>query len=317
MIFISYNCRGLGNPEIVRELRSIVKQEVPALLFVMETKIRAKRVENLQYQLGFGGCFAVDSDGLSGGIGLYWSKDVNVELKNYSTGHIDAMVQLNDQNSFEWRFTGFNGAPRVENRHHSWRFLRTLFVLPHSTWLCMGGFNETLFGDEHFSRSPRPEGQMQAFRQVVDDVSFQDLGWTGLPFTWDNMQQGVVNVKAHLDRAFANEPFRQKYDHIRVCHVSAVESDHCFIIVELQEHVHAHGVCRPNQFWYENVWQTHLEYEQLVTKTWQQQHHSPGLQGILDSLGALQSTLEPWGIREFGCLTRTVRQLQRKLDKLR
>ena len=68
---MSWNCRGLGNPEAVRELRSIVKLEGPTLLFVMETKIKAKRVEELRYTLGFGGCFAVDSAGLSGGIGLF------------------------------------------------------------------------------------------------------------------------------------------------------------------------------------------------------------------------------------------------------
>lgn len=41
-----------------------------------------------------------------------------------------------------------------------------------------------------------------------------------------------------------------------------------------------------------------------------------GLQGIVESLSALQKELEPWGAREFGCLARTVRQLQKKLDKL-
>ena len=119
MSVISWNCRGLGNPEAVRELRSIVKQEGPTLLFVMETKIRAARVENLKFTLGFEGCFAVNSVGLSGGIGLFWSRDVLVELKNFSTGHIDAVVRKKDQNSFEWRFTGFYGAPRVEDRKHS------------------------------------------------------------------------------------------------------------------------------------------------------------------------------------------------------
>ena len=92
MSFLSWNYRGLGNPAAVRELRSVVKQEGPCLLFVMKTKIAANRVENLKNQLGFVGCFAVDSDGLSGGIGLFWSAEVQVELQNYSSGHIDVMV---------------------------------------------------------------------------------------------------------------------------------------------------------------------------------------------------------------------------------
>jgi hypothetical protein len=51
----------------VRELRSVLKQEGPSLLYIMETKILAKKIEDLRLALGFAGCFAVDSDGLSGG----------------------------------------------------------------------------------------------------------------------------------------------------------------------------------------------------------------------------------------------------------
>lgn len=35
----------------------------------------------------------MDSNGLSGGIALFWSADVKVDLKNYSSGHINVMVQ--------------------------------------------------------------------------------------------------------------------------------------------------------------------------------------------------------------------------------
>jgi hypothetical protein len=142
----------------------------------METKISAKRVEDLRVTLGFAGCFAVDSEGLSGGLGLFWSDDYDVSVKGFSTGHIDAMVRKKGQNSMEWRFTGFYGAPRAENRHHSWRLLRTLFGIHHSEWLCMGDFNETQYANEHFSRAARPEWQMRNFREVVDDCKLQDLG---------------------------------------------------------------------------------------------------------------------------------------------
>ena len=36
------------------------------------------------------------------------------------------------------------------------------------------------------------------------------------------------------------------------------------------------------------------------------QARQPGLLGIMNSLDALQRSLVPWGVREFGCLTRTV-----------
>lgn len=157
---------------------------------------------------------------------------------------------------------------------------------------------------------------MRAFREVTDEVAFQDLGWSGTAYTWDNRQSGAANVKARLDRAFANEEFRQHFQHIRIRHLPSIESDHCYVVAEIKENMPNNSRAQ-KQFRYENVWASHADYDQLVTRTWQQASRGPGLQGIADSLELLKRTLEPWGSREFGCLTRKVRQLQKKLDKLR
>ena len=76
---------------------------------------------------------------------------------------------------------------------------------------------------------------MRAFRKVVDDCSFQDLGYWGVPFTWDNKQQGAANVKARLDRSLANAEFLQLFAFARVKHISSTESDHCYVLTELRQ----------------------------------------------------------------------------------
>ncbi|KAE8790899.1 hypothetical protein D1007_34713 [Hordeum vulgare] len=176
MSCLSWNA-GAWNPGAVRELRKHVKQEVPGL-FLVEPKITTVRVECLQNQLGFAGCFAVSSVGLSGGLGLFWTTDFEVDPMSYSAGHIDVWVRRRSNNK-KWRMTGFYGAPRVEDRHLSWSLLRTLFAVQHEGWMCIGDFNETLQGSEHFSRSARPERQMLKFREAMDDCLLQDLGWIG------------------------------------------------------------------------------------------------------------------------------------------
>ena len=106
----------------------------------METKISAKRVESLKLLLGFAGCFAVSSAGLSGGIGMVWSGELDAELMNYRSGHIDMMVRKKCNGAKQWRVTGLYGAPIVEDRHHSWRFMRTLYAIQHDAWMCIGDF---------------------------------------------------------------------------------------------------------------------------------------------------------------------------------
>jgi hypothetical protein len=202
------------------------------LLFVMETKISRKRTEKLCNALGFSGSFAVSSDGLSGGIGLFWKAEVIVELKNFSSNHIDVLVQQRT-GGVKWRFTGFYGEPRRENRHNSWTLLRRLSNALSYPWLCMGDFNETLVSSEHLGANARPEAQMRAFRECVEDCGLIDVGWTGSPFTWDNRQADPANVKARIDRAFGNDALYAAFKVDRVRHVDFVASDHCVLVMRL------------------------------------------------------------------------------------
>ena len=198
---------------------------------------------------------------MKGGIGLFWNSDVEVTVKNHSNAHIDATVRWKGSDSPLWRFTGFYGEPRAESRSQSWDFLRTLYGIQHGGWLCMGDFNETMYASEHFSAHPRSESQMLAFREVVDFCSFQDLGWRGLPFTWDNKQQGDANVKARLDRALANPSFLSLFEFSSVKHISSTVSDHCYVLTEMRKSPVSSWPRSQRSFRYENVWQTHEDYD--------------------------------------------------------
>ena len=96
-----------------------------------------------------------------------------------------------------------------------------------------------------------------------------------------------------------------------------MESDHCFVLTDFRHQAPSNGSHTSKPFRYENIWQSHNDYDKLVTETWRAQTSQPGLGGIMNSLTALQRSLMPWGVQEFGCLTRRVRQLQKHLDRLR
>jgi hypothetical protein len=71
----------------------------------------------------------------------------------------------------------------------------------------MGDFNEAMWGFEHFSAHERLERQMSNFRDVLMDCDLTDLGFLGLPFTYDNGRSGEANVKVRLDRAVVDTPW--------------------------------------------------------------------------------------------------------------
>lgn len=73
-------------------------------------------------------------------------------------------------------------------RKNSWYLMRFLRAQSDVPWLCIGDFNEVLSQDEHFSANKREHCQIAAFQEVVQECRFVDLGFSGLPYTWDNRQ---------------------------------------------------------------------------------------------------------------------------------
>jgi hypothetical protein len=71
------------------------------------------------------------------------------------------------------------------------RFLRNQSDLP---WLCAGDFNEVLHEHEQFGGCEPGEWKMEGFRAAVEYAGFTDLGYMGLPYTWDNRRDGRHNV---------------------------------------------------------------------------------------------------------------------------
>jgi hypothetical protein len=53
MKLLCLNCRGLGQPEAVREVHSLCKLHQPTVVFLSETRLFSDRVDNLQCTLNF------------------------------------------------------------------------------------------------------------------------------------------------------------------------------------------------------------------------------------------------------------------------
>ena len=52
------------------------------------------------------------------------------------------------------------------------------------SWICAGDFNELLKSHEKLGSRLRPYGQMEKFREVLDEWGLLDLGFSGNKFTW-------------------------------------------------------------------------------------------------------------------------------------
>jgi hypothetical protein len=125
---------------------------------------------------------------LSGGLALFWSSSVKVDLRAFSSQLIDIVVSQEEGPDF--RATLIYGEPRKELRHQFWDRLRFLKSTWNGPWICAGDFNEVLHSDEHFGLRDRDENQMELFRDCLDDCGLMDMGFIGPKYTWTNRQDG-------------------------------------------------------------------------------------------------------------------------------
>jgi exonuclease III len=73
------------------------------------------------------------------------------------------------------------------------------------------------------------------FREVLNHCNLYDLGFTGLPWTYDNMKKGDGNVRVRLDRVVASSGWMQRFANARLHHIVSARSDHCPILMEVEK----------------------------------------------------------------------------------
>ena len=142
-------------------------------------------MKDLRWRLGQKGWLARSCVGESGGIALFWDESIAVNLITIADKVIDVSVQ-EDLSSPVWRISFFYGEPRVEDRHLMWEFMKRIKYRSNNPWVMVGDFNKAMWQFEHFSNTKRGESQMEAFREVLDFCGMHDLGYTVLPWTYDN-----------------------------------------------------------------------------------------------------------------------------------
>lgn len=91
---LSWNTRGLGNPQEFRTLRDLLVREDPDIIFLQETKVYAPFFTSNKFKHGFQNVFVVDCDGKSGGLTFLWKDDVSLEIINYFVNHIHSQTTL-------------------------------------------------------------------------------------------------------------------------------------------------------------------------------------------------------------------------------
>lgn len=81
----------------------------------METKVGVTGTVKVKERIGLPNGLIIPTEGRSGGMALLWVRDLDVEIKNFSRSHIDAIV-IDPKSRFKWRMIGFYGNSEISLR---------------------------------------------------------------------------------------------------------------------------------------------------------------------------------------------------------
>jgi len=311
MNVLAWNCRGVGNPRTVRELAAFVQSHDPKLVFLSETRQSEEQMKVLRWRLGLKGCLARSSLGRSGGIALFWDESLKVDLITITNKLIDIKVQ-ESPSAIPWRISFIYGEPRAEDRHLTWELLKRIRLRSDRPWVIMGDFNEVMWQFEHFSETRRNERRMEAFRDVLAECDMHDLGFTGLPWTYDNMQTGRRNVRVRLDRAVATSSWSNMFEHAALDHLVSPCSDHCPILLRSAPVLHPREGGRLLR--YEIMWEREESLTEVVEEAWSSARPGADLGSVARALKEVMVSLQEWSKSKFGSIRKKLKELRDKLN---
>ncbi|XP_030963604.1 uncharacterized protein LOC115984727 [Quercus lobata] len=303
-----WNCRGFGNRQTVQELGDIIWAQDPTVVFLAETWLVEARLASICDSLHFGHYYGVSKVNHGGGLALFWKKDFNLWVVSASINHIDAVIFEGTDKA--WRFTGFYGAPETHLRSASWNLLRTLHNQLDLPWLCGGDFNELLKSHEKRGGRPHPYGQMQKFREVLDECRLMDLGFIGKKFTWfKNYPSG--GLWERLDRAISTAEWLDCFPATKVRSFVCGQSDHSPIFI-LPEGI----LVKPQRPWrFEQFWLEKEGCHDTVARSWVAIQSDSPVASVVGNIDRCQVKLKKWSKNSVGNIARTLVDKKKMLSK--
>ncbi|KAH7864841.1 hypothetical protein Vadar_034499 [Vaccinium darrowii] len=307
-MILTWNCQGIGRTLTNQALGDLVRKNRPSIVFLMESKNNKVKMETIRRTLGFDSSNYVDPEGLSGGLALWWNKDVEIEVELVSKNFVHAIVTDNS-NKKVWAATFVYGCPSRAGREMIWDAIRDIAHFEILPWVCMGDFNQVLsVGDKLGGHIPS-QRLISSFHDLISDCGLVDLEFKGPRFTWRNNRSGENFIMERIDMVFANSKWRELYDKAMVFVEPAIGSDHNPLI--LNTDVPFNKVGKPFRF--ESFWVTEDGCKTVVEESWKRGQEGPLMYSLCKKLRHCKDNLKSWSKDNFGDLRLKINHAKEQL----
>jgi len=236
MQLISWNCRGLGNPNKAEAIKDLLKMETADILMLQETKVEGETLLNTSAKKWkFDSGKAASARGTAGGIGTFWTK--NFSLERFLVTQHWIFTELRHTIS-DLTLALFNLYVPVhyEEKRECWRSLSDYIAQISPTNLVIGG-------DLNITLDPKEKkGGIQSRDPFINTVGNLILRWDLVDFkpmkgkyTWTNNRTGENHISARLDRFLISSSLMMDNRIVFTKILPKLTSDHKPILLCLKE----------------------------------------------------------------------------------
>ena len=305
MNIIVWNCRGASKPSFLKHVSALVHSHNPALMVVMETRIRGDRAKQITDRMPFDGAYHTETIGYAGGLWFLWNSD-RVEVTHLSSTEqeIHAVVKVRNSNS-SWMLSAVYASPRTAERHILWNNLAKVSELHNMPWVVAGDFNEPLIGEDKFGGRAVSVNRSLLFKECLDKCSMIDIGFSGPRFTWTNRRDLHGLIQERIDRFFVNPSWCLLYPEAKVVHLTRCHSDHCPVLLEMQPRG---GGGRIRPFKFQTCWLSNPSFPAIVSRSWS---HS---ERLVDAISKFTDEATRWNRMHFGNIFNRKKNIMARLN---
>lgn len=124
MRLLSWNCRGLGGPFTVSQLKESVRLNLPDMIFLCESKQYKGFIGTVCKRLKFGNKWEVrEPIGRKGGMMVAWTSNVEVKQLRISDFRIEMLLTIAAEGLELWIIWVYASTEEHE-RKNQWEFLK-------------------------------------------------------------------------------------------------------------------------------------------------------------------------------------------------
>ena len=285
MSIMSWNCQGLGRPQglTIQRLREMRQYHFPDILFLMETKKCRNVLVDLQVWLGYAHVYTINPVGFSGGLALFWKKNVQVDVLTASKNVIDCSVNLGD---FSFLLSCVYGEPITNGRSVIWERLSRIGGSRRVPWCMVGDFNEILNNQEKTGGPLRHESSFQPFADMLSCCGMEELSSKGDRFTWGGLRWKKW-IQCCLDRCFANKEWTNLFPGANQRFLEKRGSDHRPVFVSLR----ASAESFRGRFCFDKRLLLHSEVKIEVQSAWKGRHHNTS---VSEKISICRRAMSKW-----------------------